>query len=167
MEMELNRLEWTLQTRVLKVEKEDELVKKIETLKEELKDFKDLLVFSKDIDSKKLKSKKIHTKILSYSQESQKHHETFLENIRDIRAFEEKIDGVNQKKEVVNKNLEEVKEALKKEEEDVNKLSESLKKEEIKKQEKSVDELKKEAKLVYERFKKGEKLSTEDLFGQK
>jgi uncharacterized coiled-coil DUF342 family protein len=34
----------------------------------------------------------------------------------------------------------------------------------VKKQEKSTDELKKEAKLVYERFKKGEKLSTEDLF---
>ncbi len=35
---------------------------------------------------------------------------------------------------------------------------------EKKKQEKSVEELKKEAKQVYEKFKKGEKLSTEDLF---
>jgi uncharacterized coiled-coil DUF342 family protein len=42
MEVELDRLEWTLQTRVLKVEKEDELVKRVEQLTSELKEFKEL-----------------------------------------------------------------------------------------------------------------------------
>jgi uncharacterized coiled-coil DUF342 family protein len=164
MEMELKRLEWTLQTRVLKVEKEDELVKRIEILKTDLKDFKDLIALSKEIDVKKLKSKKIHTKILTYSQESQKHHETFLENIKEIRTLEGQIDDINQRKDASGSKLDEAKEALKLKDADVKKLSESLEKEEKKRQEKSVDELKKEAKLVYERFKKGEKLSTEDLF---
>jgi phosphoserine phosphatase len=164
MEVELNRLEWTLQTRVLKVEKEDELVKRIEVLKTELKDFKDLIALSKEIDSKKLKSKKIHAKILAHSKESQTYHEGFLENIKEIRAFEGKIDVVNQEKESLTTKLEEFKEALKVKEEELKKLSESIESEEKQRQEKSVGELKKEAKLIYERFKKGEKLSTEDLF---
>lgn len=164
MEVELNRLEWRLQTSVLKVEKEDELVKRIELLKSELKDFKDLIDISKEIDTKKLKSKKIHSKILAYSQESQKHHETFLENIRDIRALEAKIDDINKKKEEVNSKLEELKSSVKEKEEEIKRLSEALDKKEKKKQQKSVAELKKEAKLIYEKFKKGEKLSTEDLF---
>jgi uncharacterized coiled-coil DUF342 family protein len=164
MEVELNRLEWTLQTRVLKVEKEDELVKRIEVLKNDLRDFKDLISISKEIDAKKLKSKKIHSKILTYSQESQTHHEAFLENIKDIRAIEAQIDEINKKKERVTTKLDEVKEALKAKDQAVKKLSESLEGEEKKRQEKSTSELKKEAKLIYEKFKKGEKLSTDDLF---
>ncbi len=164
MEIELNRLEWTLQTRVLKVEKEDELVKKIEILRADLKDFKDLIALSKDIDTKKLKSKNIHSKILTYSQESQKYHETFLENIKEIRSLEGKIDEINKQKDEVGKKLEEIKEIYSSKAGEVNKLSESLQSEEKTRQKKSAEELKKEAKLVYERFKKGEKLSTEDLF---
>jgi uncharacterized coiled-coil DUF342 family protein len=164
MEVEFNRLEWTLQTRVLKVEKEDELVKRIEILKADLKDFKDLIAISNDIDVKKIKSKKIHSTILDYSTESQKHHEAFLENIKEIRGFEAQIDEINKKKEVIATKLEEVKEAQRIKDTEAQKLSESLDKAEKIKQEKSTDELKKEAKLIYERFKKGEKLSTEDLF---
>ncbi len=164
MEIELKRLEWTLQTRVLKVEKEDELVKTIEGLKADLRDFKDLIRVSNDIDTKKLKSKKIHSKILGYSQDSQKHHEDFLENIKEIRSIEVKIDDVKKEKEGVTTKLEEVKEDLKLKNTAVNEVSSSIDSEEKKRQEKSTDELKKEAKLVYERFKKGEKLSTEDIF---
>ncbi len=164
MEMELKRLEWTLQTRVLKVEKEDELVKIIEGLKTDLRDFKDLIRVSNDIDTKKLKSKKIHSKILGYSQDSQKHHEDFLENIKEIRAIEVKIDDVNKEKDGVTTKLDEVKEALKLKNSDVKDVSSSLESEEKKRYEKSTDDLKKEAKLVYERFKNGEKLSTDDLF---
>jgi len=164
MEMELNRLEWRLQTSVLKVEKEDELVKRIEQLRAELRDFKDLLALSKDIDQKKLRSKKIHARILSYSRESQKHHEAFLDEIKKIRSLEEKIDEINHAKEDVNAKLEELKEALKEKEEEIKKLGEDLEEKREKSKEKSAEELKKEAKLVYERFKKGEKLSTEDLF---
>lgn len=164
MESELNRLEWRLQTSVLKVEKEDALVKTIELLKAELKEFKGLIALSKDIDTKKLKSKKIHSKILSISQDSQKYHESFLEDIKEIRSLEEKIDEVNKKKEAATLKLEGLKESLKVKEEEIKKIGDSLEKEEKKRQEKSVDELKTEAKQVYDRFKKGEKLSTEDLF---
>jgi phosphoserine phosphatase len=103
-------------------------------------------------------------KILSNSEESQKYHENFLENIKEIRSLEGKIDEVNKKKEAVSTSLEEIKEFLKVKDEEIEKLAKSLETIEVKKQEKSTDELKKEAKLVYERFKKGEKLSTEDLF---
>jgi len=164
MEMELKRLEWTLQTRVLKVEKEDELVKRIEELSADLRDFKDLIHLSNEIDSKKLKSKKIHSKILGYSQDSQKHHEDFLENIKEIRAIEAKIDAVNKEKEGVTTKLDEVKALLKEKNVVVKEVSSTLDSEEKKRKEKSTDDLKKEAKLVYERFKKGEKLSTDDIF---
>lgn len=164
LEVELNRLEWTLQTRVLKVEKEDALVKRIEFLKNDLRDFKGLITISTDIDTKKLKSKKIHSKILEFSQESQKHHEAFLENIKDIRAIEAQIDEINKKKEGVTTKLDEVKEILKTKDLEVKKLSESRVGEEKKRKEKSTAELKKEAKNIYEKFKKGEKLSTDDLF---
>ncbi len=164
MEMELNRQEWRLQTSVLKVEKEDELVKRIEGLKVELKDFKELIELSKSIDAKKMKSKKIHSKILSNSKESQTFHEAFLTNIKEIRALESEIDKINKKKDESTSKLEELKKILREKKEDIDKLGKKIKEMEKKKQEKSVEELKKDAKLVYEKFKKGEKLSTEDLF---
>lgn len=164
MEVELNRLEWKLQTSVLKVEKEDELVKRIEVLKNDLRDFKDLLELSKEIDSKKLKSKNIHSKIITHSQESQKFHEAFLEHIKAIRAIEEKIDAINKEKDGVAQKLDSLKDVLKVKNSEAREIGEDLETQEKQRQEKSVEELKKEAKDVYERFKKGEKLSTEDLF---
>ena len=164
MEIELNRLEWTLQTRVLKVAKEDELVKTIEELKSDLRDFGGLIELSKKIDSKKLESKKIHSKILTYSEESQKHHEAFLENIKEIRVFEGQIDGINNKKDEVATKLDEIKDSLKVKDGEVKVLSESMEIVEKKREEKSVVELKKEAEELYKKFKQGEKLSTDDLF---
>lgn len=164
MEMELKRMEWKLQTSVLKVEKEDALVKAIETLKSELNDFKDLLDLSKEIDAEKLKSKKIHANILSHSKESQTYHEGFLENIQGIRALETEIDTINKNKDEVTSKLEDLKNLSKGKAGEIEELSKAFDSQTKTRHEKSNDELKKEAKLVYEKFKKGEKLSTDDLF---
>ncbi|MFQ5975143.1 MAG: hypothetical protein ACE5J5_02350 [Candidatus Hydrothermarchaeales archaeon] len=168
LEREIEQLEWRQQTTVLKAEKEDELVKRLEDLKEKMKEFKEIAGISKKIDVAKARSEKIHKKILELSDKSQQQHEKFVEAVTNIRELESKIDTLNKERnELVSKlnGLAEVantlNQTLKEKEKKVKKARVKAKVKEFKEVE---TELKKKAEEAYERFKNGKKLGTDDLY---
>lgn len=165
---ELKKMEWHLQTTVMEIKKEDDLVKKIEKLKTELNEYKDLIEVSKKIDKEKKKSRRVHEKILSLSNESQQHHEKFLEAIREIREIESKIDEQNKEKNEIISVLENLKAELRDARERLKSLERNIKNIEtenvIKTSKETERELKKKADNIYKRFKKGEKLDLEDIY---
>lgn len=167
LEREIDQLEWRLQTTVLKIEKEDELVKRIKDLKEEMKDYKEISEISRKIDKAKARSDKVHKKILKLSEKSQQQHERFLEAVNRIRELEGEIDVLNKKRAGIVPKLNELTEIM-------TNLTQSLKKTEkkmkkirsragAKKEDKEL-EMKRRAKSAFERFQNGEKLGTEDIY---
>jgi len=175
LEREIEQLEWTQQTTVLKAEKEDELVKRLDALTEQMKEFKEIAGISKKIDTAKTKSEKIHKKILELSEKSQEQHETFVAAVNNIRALEGKIDVLNKERnelvlklngltETVNTFNAAIKERerkIKEKEKKIKKVKATVKVKELKVVE---ADTKKKAEAVYDMFKKGKKLSTDDLY---
>jgi phosphoserine phosphatase len=168
MEKEINALEWKIQTRVFEIKKEDELVDRINSLKMALKDYQEILKVAKEIDRHRKESKKVHKKILKLSEESQVNHEEFLKAVEKIKELEAKIDEFNKERDEVGQGLDELKEELKVLQAKGKELDKKIKDMEIEADiavtEKSETELKEEAKVVYERFKNGEKLDLEDIY---
>lgn len=168
MEKEINTLEWRLQTRVMEIKKEDEIVDKIKDLKTALKDYKEILEVSTMVDKHRRESKKLHTKILALSEESQKNHEIFLKAVEGIKELEIKIDDINKEKEGITPGLDEMRAEFNSVRSKNKELDKEIKDLEIEAdlavEEKSTDELKEEANVVYERFKKGDKLDLEDIY---
>ncbi len=168
LEKEIEKLEWRQQTTVLKTDKEDELVKQLDELTEQMKDYKEIAGISKKIDKAKAKSEKTHKKILEVSEKSQQQHEKFVDAVKNIRAVEAKIDALNKERnEVVTKlnSLSEVANTLNKTLKDNEK---KLKKTRVKAKVKELKvveiDLKKKAEEAYERFMNGKKLGTDDLY---
>jgi len=162
---EMKRLEWKLQTSVLKIDKEDALVDKIKTLKKKLDPYEGLIKISEEIDSKKKASRIAHDKILAASEESQKKHDGFVEMIKGIRELEGKIEELNKKKEKLSKKLREIGDKEKVVEEKLIQVENEFRKvrgaNDLRLDSK---ETKERAKDVYEEFKKGKKLDLEDIY---
>ncbi len=165
---EIQALEWKLQTTVLDIKKEDAMVKRIETLREKLKNYEELIQISDRIEKHKNASKKIHNQIIKLSRESQRHHEKFLRALRKIKEKEKEIDELNKQKQ-------EIIPVLEKERKDLAFYLKLIKKidNKIKKAESEIEEityrsgereLREKAEKIYKRFKKGEKLSLEDIY---
>lgn len=157
-------LEWKLQTSVLEIKKEDELVSKIEQLNQELKDYKDLISLSAKIDGLRKSSKKIHDGIIEASNESQIHHEKFLKSVSNIKRLESEIDGINSER---NSLLQEI-DRLNVEVDSFVKRGKDIERD-LKQVDRNAfsrndNELREEAKEIYERFKKGEKLGLGDIY---
>lgn len=168
MQKELNIIEWKLQTSVMETKKEDEMVKRIETLKRELSGYKDLIELSKTIDKHRKQSKKFHVKILKLSEESQNYHEKFLPVVEEIKKLEEDIDEINKKKAELTPHLDKYNEELDGLTQKMRELEAEMKKLEEETDAISTgvteEELENRAKTVYERFKNGEKLSLDDIY---
>ncbi len=160
----LNALEWKLQTSVMEMKKEDELVEMIEGLKAQLTNGKGLIETVEKMDRHRRASKKAHDAIVALSNESQQYHEKFLEAVNSIRALEGEIDKVNAEREKVNKELDEMKEELADALKTAKTLEKDLKYVAFKMEQKSEKELKVHAKEIYERFRKGEKLTLGDIY---
>ncbi|MEE9609718.1 MAG: phosphoserine phosphatase SerB [Desulfatiglandales bacterium] len=157
-------LEWKLQTSVLKAKKEDELVTQIEKLNSELADYKDLISLSSKIDDLRTSSKKVHTSIIEASQESQIHHEKFLESVTNIKKLESQIDALNAERVILSQKIDESKAEINSLIVKAKGLEDDLKVLDTGPTVRSEKELKEEAKAVYERFKKGEKLGLGDIY---
>lgn len=168
MQKELSVLEWKIQTSVMEAKKEDDLVKRIEILKKYLSGFTELIELSKTIDKHREQSQKFHTKILQLSDESQKHHEKFMPVVGEIRKIEEEIDEINKKKAEVTPQLDKYKEEIDASNQKIEEIDAKIKKIEVEIEEISVgateEEMEDRAKMVYERFKNGEKLDLEDIY---
>ena len=168
MQKELSLLEWKVQTSVMEVKKEDDLVKRIETLQKELSGYKDLIELSKTIDKHRKRSQKFHQKILALSEESQKHHEKFLPVVESIKKLEGEIDEINKKKAESTPQLDKYNEGLGTYAKRLKEVEVSIKKIEVEAEAISAGATEKEmedmAKTVYEKFKNGEKLGLDDIY---
>ncbi len=163
---EIDALEWKLQTSVMEIKKEDALVDRIKKLNQELKGYKELIELSKEIDRHKSSSRKVHEEILKLSKESQQQHEKFLQAVAEIKEAEAKIDELNSKRKEIDPALDKLNEELNSCVLKIKELEKSIKRVEAETElkPKSDRELKEEAKSVYGRFKKGEKLTLEDIY---
>lgn len=168
MQKELQDLEWKLQTSVMEAKKEDDLVKRIDTLQKELRGYKDLIEISKNIDKHRKRSQKFHQKILELSEESQKHHEKFLHMVESIKKLEAGIDEINKKKVKFTPELDKYNEELDTYTRRLKEIEAEIKKIEVEDDaigagatEKELEDM---AKTVYEKFKNGEKLGLDDIY---
>jgi len=163
---EIDALEWKLQTSVMEIKKEDALVDRIKKLNQELKGYKELIELSTEIDRHKSSSRKVHEEILKLSKESQQQHEKFLQAVAKIKEAEAKIDELNGKRKEIDPALDKLSEELNSCVLKMKELEKSIKRIEAETdlKPKSDKELKEEAKSVYERFRKGEKLALEDIY---
>lgn len=168
MQKEFSMLEWKLQTSVMEAKKEDDLVKRIETLQKELSGYKDLIELSKTIDKHRKQSQKFHSKVLELSEESQKHHEKFLSVVEEIKKVEKQIDGVNKEKVEITPRLDKCTEELDALTQRLRDVETAVKKIEVETEAISIEateeELEDMAKTVYKKFKNGEKLGLDDIY---
>lgn len=157
-------LEWKLQTSVIEIKKEDELVSKIEKLNLELEEYKDLISLSSSIDELRTASKKVHNAIIEASKESQVYHEKFLESVKIIRQLESQIDTLNSERKVLSEEIDRGKARITELTQRAKELEHELKTIDTGSALRSEKELKEEAKEIYERFKRGEKLGLGDIY---
>ncbi len=157
-------LEWKLQTRVMEIKKEDELVGQIEKLNSELEDYTELIELSDRLDEDRRKSKNAHEAIMDFSSDSQRHHEKFLEAIKDIKETEKKIDQLNEERDNIHKEIEGLKKSLEAALRRNKTLKEDLQRMKPKATQRRDGDLKEQAQDIYERFRKGEKLTLGDIY---
>lgn len=163
---EISAMEWKLQTSVMEIKKEDALVDRIKKLNQELKGYKELIELSKEIDRHKSGSRKVHEEILKLSNESQRQHEKFLQAVAKIKEVESKMDELNSRRKEIDPALDRLNEEVDSCVLKMKELEKSVKRAEAETElkPKSDKELKEEAKSIYEKFKKGEKLDLEDIY---
>jgi len=165
---EKEALEWKLQTSVLNIKKEDEIVKRIEELEKELSNFKGIIKISKKLDKERQKDRKLRDKIIKLSNESQVYHEEFISYVDKIKELEKRIDEINEEKRKTGEYLDQLNEEVDRLVAQLKKIDKTIVEKEteveVLYEEKSERELRKEAKQVYEKFKKGEKLDTDDIY---
>ncbi len=171
---EIDRLEFTQQTEVLTPGKERELVNKIEELqklykskKEQLEgnvELKNLLKEAQDIRDE---ASTYHTTLSDYAQKAQEYHDKMIATFKEadrIRAesdtahkkfveFQEKADEQHKKFIAAQKEIRDI-------EKEVRKLKKGDSDERGRE---SIEEVKKDAKDIFDKFKAGEKLTTENI----
>lgn len=168
MKKEMESLEWKLQTSVMDIKKEDEIVKRIKELKSGLKGCKELIEISEKIDKSKENSRKLHENLVSASKESQQNHEKFMEAVGKIKEAEGKIAELNKKiidaRAWLNANDKRIAECSDK----INELKKRADRFEVetnvRSSKMSERALRDAASSVYEKFKKGEKLDLDDIY---
>jgi phosphoserine phosphatase len=169
-EDEIKRLEKTIETRVLDIRKENELVKKVTDLRKKLQGMQE----DEESRSEALKLKEVsethHAKVVELSDQAQETHEKMLEYFRKIDDIRSQADEAHQNyiktKEKANKVHEEVKATFGK----IRKANKGM--DRVKAKERSIEdeivrkknsEEKEKAEEIYRKFREGKKVSTEEL----
>ncbi|MBI4813901.1 MAG: HAD-IB family phosphatase [Methanobacterium sp.] len=169
-EDEIKRLEKTIETRVLDIRKENELVKKVTDLRKKLQGMQE----DEESRSEALKHKEVsethHAKVVELSDQAQETHEKMLEYFRNIDEIRSQADAAHQKfietREKANKVHDEVKATFGK----IRKANKGM--DRVKAKERSAEdevvrkknsEEKEKAEEIYRKFLEGKKVSTEEL----
>ena len=172
---EIDALEFKQQTEVLSIDKERQLVEKISALQEEFskkkkqleqdEEFKALLKTAQKLRDD---ASKCHDKLIEYANMAQEQHDKMIATFKDVDKIRAEADAMHMefiKAQEIADNEHHMFIGRRKEIRDINKLIIGLRKnEQDSKTSEMKAEVKKRAEKVYDQFKKGEKLSTEDLF---
>ena len=167
---EINKIDKTIQTKVLDIRKENELVKRVSDLTKQLKKIQSDEEEEKTADQLKEKSEKYHQNVVELSDKAQVVHEEMIEYFNQIDGIREEADAkhqdfINSRKAATAKH-EEVKAKLS-EIRKVNKFMDQAKsKSRGRKSENKHDDDTKEkeaAEEIFQKFKDGKKLTTDEF----
>ena len=167
---EINKIDKTIQTKVLDIRKENELVKRVSDLTKQLKKIQSDEEEEKTAEALKEKSENYHQKVVELSDKAQAVHEEMIEYFNQIDGIREKADSKHQdfinSRNAATAKHEEVKAKLS-EIRKVNKYMDQAKAKprSRKTEEKSGSELKEkeQAEEIFQKFKDGKKLTTEEF----
>jgi phosphoserine phosphatase len=169
-EKEIKRLDKTIETKVLDIRKENELVKKVTDLQKKLQDMQeDEKIQTEALELKEL-SESYHAKVVELSDEAQSTHEQMLE-------YFQRIDGIRKKADEAHNTFIEIKNSATQKHEEVRevlghirKINKKLDKIRSRKRNRENEATAKEnikekahAEDIYEKFKSGKKLNTDEL----
>ncbi|WP_455645015.1 phosphoserine phosphatase SerB [Methanosphaera sp.] len=167
---EINKIDKTIQTKVLDIRKENELVKRVSDLTKQLKKIQSDEEEEKTAAQLKEKSEQYHQKVVELSDKAQAIHEEMIEYFNQIDGIREKADAKHQdfinsrnnataKHEEVKAKLSEIRK--------VNKFMDQAKAapKGRKAEEKSDNDVreKEEAEEIFQKFKDGKKLTTDEF----
>jgi len=167
---EINKIDKTIQTKVLDIRKENELVKRVSDLTKQLKKIQSDEEEEKTAEALKEKSENYHQKVVELSDKAQAVHEEMIEYFNQIDGIREKADSKHQdfinSRNAATAKHEEVKAKLS-EIRKVNKFMDQAKAKprNRKSEEKSNSDLKEkeQAEEIFQKFKDGKKLTTEEF----
>ena len=167
---EIDKLEKTIETKVLDMRKENELVKKVQDLSKTLSEMKEDEKVQTEAIALKEVSEAHHAKVVEFSDKAQETHESMLEYFKNIDEVRAKADLAHNQfietRETASAKHEEVKTVLN----EIRRKNKGLDK--VKAKERNVESEKSKkknmaekeiARDIYEKFKEGKKLSTEEL----
>src|SRR5664280_1769187 len=167
---EIDKLEKTIETKVLDMRKENELVKKVQDLSKTLSEMKEDEKVQTEAVALKEVSEAHHAKVVEFSDKAQETHESMLEYFKNIDEVRAKADLAHNQfietRETASAKHEEVKTVLN----EIRRKNKGLDKVKAKERNMESDKNKKKnmaekeiARDIYEKFKEGKKLSTEEL----
>ena len=168
---EINKIDKTIQTKVLDIRKENELVKRVSDLTKQLKKIQsDEEEEEKTATQLKEKSELYHQKVVELSDKAQAVHEEMIEYFNKIDGIREEADGKHQdfinSRNAATAKHEEVKAKLS-EIRKVNKFMDQAKSQSRgrKSEDKADNDLKEkeEAEEIFQKFKDGKKLTTDEF----
>jgi len=167
---EIKKIDKTIETRVLDIKKENELVKEATDLRRKLQKMqKDEIVQKEAIELKKI-SESYHAKVVELSENAQSAHEEMVECFRKTDDIRSKADDAHKKFIETRENASRKHEDLKAVLADIHKIKKSVDKIKVQKlnleneiiMKKNIKE-KALAEGIYEKFKEGKKLTTDEL----
>ncbi len=167
---EIDKLEKTIETKVLDMRKENELVKKVQDLSKTLSEMKEDEKVQTEAIALKEVSEAHHAKVVEFSDKAQETHESMLEYFKNIDEVRAKADLAHNQfietRETASAKHEEVKAVLN----EIRRKNKGLDKVKAKERNMESEKSKKKnmaekeiARDIYEKFKEGKKLSTEEL----
>jgi len=167
---EIEKLEKTIETKVLDIRKENELVKKVTDLRKELQDMHEDEKTKKEALELKEVSENYHAQVVELSNKAQETHESMIEYFRKIDDIRAKADEAHKKfietREKASAEHESVKSVLN----EIRKINKALDKIKAKERSSENEESKKKnmaerevAQDIFEKFKQGKKLSKDEL----
>ena len=167
---EINKIDKTIQTKVLDIRKENELVKRVSDLTKQLKKIQSDEEEEKTATQLKEKSELYHQKVVELSDKAQAVHEEMIEYFNKIDGIREEADGKHQdfinSRNAATAKHEEVKAKLS-EIRKVNKFMDQAKSQfrGRKSEDKADNDLKEkeEAEEIFQKFKDGKKLTTDEF----
>jgi len=171
---EIDRLEWDIQTRVHSIQAERKLVDKAENLRKELKESHALRERLREVgdrrieaDALRISSNKLHSKIISLSEESQLHHRRMMEFLEQSKPQRDEADANHRQMMELIAQADQKHAELTAVRQEISKLSEKERSLDRKKEERrslaSEKKLRKRAEEALEKLRAGQKVELEDL----
>jgi len=170
MEKEIKRIDKTIETKVLDIRKENELIKKVQDLSKKLHEMQEDEKVQKEALELRELSESYHLKVVEFSKEAQSNHEKMLEYFQKIDEIRTSADEAHNTfikiKNEASRKHEEVKETLgqiRKINRYLDKLNAKKRSVENKATNKKNRKEKEHAIDIYQKFKDGKKLNTDEL----